>query len=125
VKAINGRYLIAAFFCAFAISVFGGSFQSATITPGGSLAIEVPDGLFLVIRNFTQEGGTTRGVVTATTDSGTANVLAAAIINSDTSSTSIPLDVISNVVVAGPATITVTCPADATNCFITYRKESN
>jgi len=35
------------------------------------------------------------------------------------------LEVISNVVVAGSATVNVTCPADATNCFITYRKESN
>lgn len=119
------RCLIGAVFCASAMSAFAGSFQSATITPGGSLAIEVPDSRFLVIRNFTQEGATTRGVVTVTVDSGTANVLAAAIVDSGTSSTSIPLEVISNVVVAGPATVTVTCPADATNCFITYRKESN
>ena len=113
------------FLCVRDLCVFAGSFQSATIMPGGSLSIEVPDSRFLVIRNFTQEGGTTRGVVTVTTDSGTANVLAAAIVDSGTSSTSIPLEVISNVVVAGPATVTVTCPADATNCFITYRKESN
>ena len=124
-KAIGARCLITAVFCASAIYAFAGSFQSATITPEGSLSIEVPDSRFLVIRNFTQEGGTTRGVVTVTTDSGTANVLAAAIVDSGTSSTSIPLEVISNVVVAGPATVTVTCPADATNCFITYRKESN
>ncbi len=119
------RCLIAAVFCSSAICVFAGSFQSATIAPGGSLAIAVADGRFLVVRNFTQEGGTTRGVVTVTTDSGTANILAAAIVDSSTSSTSIPLEVISNVIVAGPATVTVTCPGDATNCFITYRKESN
>ena len=124
-KTIAGRFLVSVVFCASAIYAFAGSFQSATITPGGSLSIEVPDSRFLVIRNFTQEGGTTRGVVTVTTDSGTAYVLAAAIVDSGTSSTSIPLEVISNVVVAGPATVTVTCPADATNCFITYRKESN
>ena len=124
-KVVGGRRLITAFFCASAICVSGGSFQSASITPGGSLPVEVPDGRFLVIRNFTQEGGATRGVVTVTTDSGTANVLAAAVVDSGTSSTSIPLEVISNIVVAGPASINITCPADATNCFITYRKESN
>ena len=124
-KTTGTRCLIAAVFCVSAICVLAGSFQSATIGLGGSLPIEVADGRFLVIRNFTQEGGTTRGVVTVTTDSGTANVLAAAIVDSGTASTSIPLEVISNVVVAGPATVNVTCPADATNCFITYRKESN
>ena len=124
-KTVGARCLITAVFLVSTIYALAGSFQSATITPGGSLSIEVPDSRFLVIRNFTQEGGTTRGVVTVTTDSGTANVLAAAIVDSGASSTSIPLEVISNVVVAGPATVTVTCPADATNCFITYRKESN
>jgi hypothetical protein len=63
--------------------------------------------------------------VTVTTDNGAANVLAAAIVDSGTSSTSIALEVISNIVVAGPATVNVTCPVDATDCFITYRKESN
>ena len=124
-KTTGARCLIAAVFCASAICLFAGSFQSATNLPGGSLPIEVSDGRFLVIRNFTQEGGTTRGVVTVSTDTGTANILAAAIVDSGTSSTSIPLEVISNVVVAGPATVTVTCAADATDCFITYRKESN
>lgn len=125
VKTIGQRCLIAAILGATAIYACAGSFQSTTITPGGSLSIEVADGRFLVIRNFTQEGGTSRGVVTVATDKGTANVLAAAIIDSGTSSTSIPLEVISNIVIAGPATVTVTCPADATSSFITYRKESN
>jgi hypothetical protein len=125
VKTIATRSLIAVVFCASAVFAFAGSFQSATITPGGSLTIAVGDSRFLVIRNFTQEGGTSRGVVTVTTDTGTANVLTAAILDSGTSSTAVPLEVISNVVIAGPATVTVTCPADATDCFITYRKESN
>lgn len=124
-KTIGARCLIAIVFCASAVCILAGSFQSATIVPGGTLTIALADSRFLVIRNFTQEGGTTRGVVTVTTDTGTANVLAAAIVDSGTSSTSIPLEVISNVVIAGPATVTVTCPADATGCFITYRKESN
>lgn len=122
-KTIVTRSLIAVVFCASAVFAFAGSFQSATIAPGGSLTIAVGDSRFLVIRNFTQEGGTSRGVVTVTTDTGTANVLTAAIL--DTSSTAVPLEVISNVVIAGPATVTVTCPADATDSFITYRKESN
>lgn len=124
-KTIAARSLIAVVFCASAVLALAGSFQSATITPGSSLTIAVGDSRFLVIRNFTQEGGTSRGVVTVTTDTGTANVLTAAILDSGTSSTAIPLEVISNVVIAGPATVTVTCPADATDCFITYRKESN
>ncbi len=124
-KILGMRCLVAAVLFAPAAMAFGGPFQSVTLGPGSSLPIQVADSRFLVIRNFTQEGGSSRGVVTVTTDTGTANVLTAAILDSGTSSTSIPVEVISNVVVAGPATVSVTCAPDATDCFITYRKNSN
>ena len=55
-----------------------------------------------------------------TTHTGTANVLTAAILDpSNTSS----LEVINDVVIAGPADVTVTC-GDGTDCFIAYRKGS-
>jgi hypothetical protein len=125
VKTLGIRCLVAAVLFASVIMAFAGPFQSVTLGPGSSLPLQVADSRFLVIRNFTQEGGTSRGVVTVTTDSGTANVLTAAILDSGASSTTIPLEVISNVVIAGPATVNVTCAADATDCFITYRKNSN
>ena len=47
------------------------------------------------------------------------NVLAAAIIGTDPGT---PVEVINNIVVDGPANVTVTCGTSAT-CFVTYRKE--
>ena len=128
-KATGARCLIVAFFCASAIAVFAGDFKSSIIAPGGSVSISVPDNHFVVIKNFTQEGGTTRGVMTvADNNMQTANVLAATIIDTGASATPTPspapLEVINSVVVAGPVAVTVTCPADATNCFITYRRDS-
>jgi hypothetical protein len=46
------------------------------------------------------------------------NVLAAAILDMT------PLEVINNVVIAGPADVTVTCDPSAT-CFVSYKKDSN
>ncbi len=48
---------------------------------GDSLSLDIPDGQFLAIRNFTQEGGSQRGVVTVTANGLTNNVLAAALID--------------------------------------------
>lgn len=116
------RFCAALVFCASAAFVTAGDFQSAIIMPGSSLPtpINVPDNRFLIIRNFTQDGGAPRGVITANLlDSGLmANVLAAAIVDP-----ALKPEVINNVVIAGPATVTVTCGTGAaTSCVLTYRK---
>jgi hypothetical protein len=121
-KTTGARCLMATLFFASAILVFGNDFKSAIIAAGASLPISVPDSHFLVVRNFTQEGGTSRGVVTVTdANSQTANVLTAAIIDTSTSTS---VEVINTEIIAGPVTVAVTCPADATSCVITYKRES-
>ena len=123
-KSLFPRLLAALFCFLFATIVFAGDFKSAIIAGGDMLAapIHVSGDQFLVIRNFTQDGGTTRGLVNvyliATGQS--ANVLAATIIDQNNPP---PLEVVNDVVIAGPANVTVTC-GDGTNCFITYRKGS-
>jgi hypothetical protein len=72
------RWLVA-FFLLHAGFVFAGGFRSKIITTS-PLTITVPDNRFLNITNFTQEGGTDRGVVRVTLSGdagGTANVLTA------------------------------------------------
>jgi hypothetical protein len=112
-------------FCGFAGTTFADDFKS-TVIPGANGTVSlthVSGDHFLVIRNFTQDGvGTgTRGFVTVfpLLQSGV-NVLAAAIIDPNSPS----LDVINNVVVAGPADVMVTCDPSAI-CFISYKKDSN
>lgn len=103
--------------------VSAGEFKSAIISPGGSLSINVPGDHFLKIRNFTQEGGTTRGLVTVTLNqdmSQTANVMSATIVDPTLTSA---LEIINDIIVGGPADVAVTCPADAMQCFISYRKD--
>jgi hypothetical protein len=108
--------------CAFAGTTFADDFKSVTITGGTPLGpIRVHGDQFMVIRNFTQDTTQmTRGVVmvSAPTSSTPVNVLAAAILDMT------PLEVINNVVIAGPADVTVTCDPSAT-CFVSYKKDSN
>jgi hypothetical protein len=112
--------LVAALFCASSIVAFGNDFKSVIIAANGSTSISVPNNHFLIIRNFTQEGGTTRGVVTVTdANSQTSAVLTAAIIDSSSAS----LEVINSEVIAGPVTVDVTC-GDGTSCVITYKRQS-
>ena len=86
----------------------------------------VPDGVFMRVRNFTQDGGTVRGVVTVTiTGQATSTVVLAATILEPQSPTPTPapsaLEPMNTVIIAGPATVTVTAGDVAT--FVTYRKE--
>ena len=70
---------LVAFFLLNAGFVFAGGFQSKIITTS-PLTITVPEDRFLKITNFTQQGGTDRGVVSVTLSGdagGTANVLTA------------------------------------------------
>jgi hypothetical protein len=113
--------------CAFARFCYAGDFQTVIMLPSSNptLTISVPGDHFVVIRNFTQEGGTTRGTVQANLlISGlTANILTAAIIDPANVNPG-SLEVINDVYVGGPATVTVTCPSDATSCAVTYRRRS-
>ena len=124
-KSLFPRFLAALFCFVFAAVAFADDFKSVTIVGGPSASlgpIRVHGDQFMVIRNFTQDTGTTeRGavMVSAPPSSTAVNVLAAAILSMS------PLDVINSVVIAGPADVTVTCPDASANCFISYKKDSN
>src|SRR4051812_33879612 len=93
--------------------VFAGPFRTKVITSASDpLEISIAENVFLQIRNFTQQGGVSRGLVTATINGEDVNVLAASLINS-TSLATAP-EVINRIVVAGPATVTVAPVGGAT-----------
>ena len=118
-KRQTAAALVIASFCAVASFVIAGEFKSVVITPKSeSLTIDVPDIQFLAIRNFTQEGGSQRGVVTVTADGQTNNVLTAALIDQGLS---VPPEFVKKVVIPGPAQVTV-APVSGATLFITYRR---
>ena len=93
-----------------------------------ALTITVPEDRFLKITNFTQEGGTDRGVVRVTVGGeagGTANVLTATRIDFSTgiNSQNIP-EVGNQVIIAGPAEVRI-APVMGATLVITYKKEPN
>ena len=124
---MNLSRLLVVFFLLNAGVVFAGAFQSKVITTS-PLTITVPEDRFLRITNFTQEGGTDRGVARVTLSSdadGTANVLTATRIDFSTGINSQNLPEIGNqLIIAGPAAVRVPPVAGAT-LLITYRKEPN
>ena len=107
--------------------VFGAGFKSKIVTTS-SLTITVPEDRFLKITNFTQEGGTDRGVVGVSLSGdagGTANVLTATRIDFSTGINSQNFPEVGNqVIIAGPAEVTVPPVAGAT-LLISYKKERN
>jgi len=128
-KIFGARCFVALIILAAASFAFANPFKSKIITGTSSaLAITVPDDHFLKITNFSQEGGTDRGVVAVTLtgeNGGTANVLTATRIDFSTGSNSQNFPEISNrVIIAGPAQVTV-APVTGATLFISYRKESN
>ena len=120
------RWLVA-FFLLNSGFVFAGGFQSKIVTTS-PLTITVPEDRFLRITNFTQEGGTDRGVVGVTLSGdtgGTANVLTATRIDFSTGINSQNFPEIGNqAVIAGPTEVKVPPVAGAT-LLITYKKEPN
>ena len=125
------RFLIALTFFAAATFAVANPFKSKIITGTDStLVIAVPDDHFLKITNFTQVGGTDRGVVEATLSGdtenvGTVNVLTATRIDLSTGANAQNAPEIGNrVVVAGPATLKIR-PVTGATLFISYRKELN
>jgi hypothetical protein len=128
-KRLVARLSIVLVFFAAATVAVSNPFKSKIITGSDSaLVITVPDDHFLKITNFTQIGGTDRGVVAVTLtgeDGGSANVLSATRIDLSTGSNSQDFPEIGNrVIITGPANVTVQPVAGAT-LFITYRKDLN
>ena len=128
-KTLVVRSAIAILVVAAASSALANPFKSKIIT-GSSLVISVPDDHFLKITNFSQEGGTDRGVVAVTLtgdneSGGSANVLTATRIDFSTgaNANNFP-EFLNRAIIAGPAQVTVAPVAGAT-LFITYRKEPN
>ena len=119
--------MIAVVMLAAASFAFAHPFKSRIITTT-SLMITVGDNQNLNIRNFSQEGGSERAVVSVTftgENGGTSNVLVATRTDLSTGINSQNFPEIGNkVIIAGPADVTVAPVAGAT-LFITYRKESN
>ena len=125
------RLSIALIFFAAATVAVANPFKSKIITSSDSaLVITVPDDHFLKITNFTQVGGTDRGVVEATLSGdtenvGTVNILTATRIDLSTGANAQNAPEIGNrVVVAGPATLKIR-PVTGATLFISYRKELN
>src|SRR6266700_7230614 len=116
-----GRFLVACVLLGAASFVFAGEFKSHIIT-SSPLMITVQEDHFLRISNFTQQGGVDRGVVTVTLNDQTANVLTASRI--DTSSLSTSPETMNQVVIAGPAEVTI-APVVGATLFVTFRKEAN
>jgi len=126
IKMHLSRWLVA-FFLLSAGFVFAAGFKSKVIT-ASPFTITVPEGRFLKITNFTQEGGTDRGVVGVTLSGdagGTANVLTATRIDFSTGINSQNFPEIGNqVIIAGPADAKILPIAGAT-LLISYKKEPN
>ena len=126
IKMHLSRWLVA-FFLLNVGFVFAGGFRSKVIATS-PLTIPVPDDRFLKITNFTQEGGTERGVVRVNLSGdggGVANILTATRIDLSTGINSQNFPEISNqVIIAGPADVSVAPVAGAT-LVITYKKEPN
>jgi hypothetical protein len=120
-KAVALRIATALFCLAIGShAAVAGSFHTKVVTESDNpLVISISENVFLQIRNFTQQGGSTRGAVTATVDNQTVNVLSASQI--DTTNLTVAPEFINRIVVAGPATVTV-FPVVGATLTITYRK---
>jgi len=130
-RTLSVRFFIAAFFLAAAAVAFANPFKSKIISSSDSvLEITVPGDHFMKITNFTQDGGTDRGVVQVTlpgdTDNGgTTNVLTATRIDFSTGANAQNSPEITNrVTIAGPAIVKIT-PVVGAKLFISYKKELN
>lgn len=110
----------------FSCFALGSDFKSEVIPPNqpcNACPIRVHGDQRMLIRNFTQEGGSDRGIVTVTKppSGDTATVLTAAIL--DPLAAQGQLEVINSVIIAGPAEVMITCGSDAmANCFVSYKK---
>jgi hypothetical protein len=128
-KMLAVRSLVALTLLMAVTVAFANPFKSKIISGTDSvLEITVPGDHFMKITNFTQDGGTDRGVVQVilpgdTENGGSTNVLTATRIDFSTGSNAQNAPEISNrVTIAGPATVRIR-PVVGAKLFITYRKE--
>jgi hypothetical protein len=127
-KTLTVRFFVAALFFAAAVVAFASPFKSKIISGTDSvLEITVPGDHFMKITNFTQDGGTDRGVVEVvlpgdTENGGTTTILTAARIDFSTGANSQNAPEIANrVTIAGPAIVRIR-PVVGAKLFISYRK---
>jgi len=123
------RCLVAFTLVAAATVAFANPFKSKIISSNDSvLEITVPGDHFMKITNFTQDGGTDRGVVQVVLpgdqeNGGSTNVLTAARIDLSTGANVQNAPEIDNrVTIAGPAIVRIR-PIVGAKLFITYKKE--
>jgi hypothetical protein len=128
-RTLTVRSFVAAVFFAAAAFVLANPFKSKVISSNDSLVeITVPGDHFMKITNFTQDGGTDRGVVEVVLpgdieNGGSTNVLTAARIDFSTGANAQNAPEISNqVTIAGPAIVKIS-PVVGAKLFITYKKE--
>ena len=129
-RTLTVRFFVAAvFLSASAVVVFANPFKSKIIQSSDSvLEIVVPGDHFMKITNFTQDGGTDRGVIEVvlpgdTDNGGSANVLTAARVDFSTGANAQNAPEVSNrLTIAGPAIVKIR-PVVGAKLFITYKKE--
>lgn len=128
-KTLSVRFFVAAVFLAAAAVTFANPFKSKIISSDDSvLEIVVPSDHFMKITNFTQDGGTDRGIVEVilpgdTENGGSANVMTAARIDLSAGPNAQNGPEVNNrVTIAGPAIVRIR-PVLGAKLFITYRKE--
>src|SRR6476661_10092849 len=128
-KMLALRSLVALSLLVAAAVAFANPFKSKIISGTDSVVeITVPGDHFMKITNFTQDGGTDRGVVEVVLpgdqeNGGSANVLTAARIDLSTGSSAQNAPEITNrVTIAGPAIVRIR-PVVGAKLFITFRKE--
>src|SRR5262245_24281144 len=123
------RFFVAAFFLAAAAAAFANPFKSKIVSSNDSvLEIIVPGDHFMKITNFSQDGGTDRGVGEVvlpgdTENGGSTNILTATRIDFSSGANAQNAPEVSNrVTIAGPAIVRIR-PIVGAKLFITYRKE--
>lgn len=128
-KTLSVRFFVAAVFLAAAAVAFANPFKSKIIQSSDPvLEITVPGDHFMKITNFTQDGGTDRGVIEVvlpgdTENGGSANVLTATRVDSSTGANAQNAPEVSNrLTIAGPAIVKIR-PVVGAKLFITYKKE--
>jgi hypothetical protein len=128
-KTLSVRFFVAAVFFGTAAASLANPFKSKIIQSSDPvLEITVPGDHFMKITNFTQDGGTDRGVIEVvlpgdTPNGGSANVLTAARVDFSTGANTQTAPEVSNrLTIAGPAIVKIK-PVVGAKLFITYRKE--
>jgi hypothetical protein len=128
-KMLAVRCLVALTLLVAVTVAFANPFKSKIISGTDSLLeIIVPSDHFMKITNFTQEGGTDRGVVEVdlpgdAPNGGSTNVLTATRIDLSTGANAQNAPEIGNrVTIAGPARVRI-MPVVGAKLFITYKKE--